>query len=566
MNMGTGGIRKSLFAIRADVSGTMRSGHSSSNVDDTNATLISCFDAAVERFADNPCIYFVGRSYTYADIGTLVNKAAAGFQDLGVRPGVRVGLFLPNSPYSVICYYAILKAGGTVVNLNPLYAERELAELVKISQTEFMVTIDLRQIYPKVAALLNNTSVRRIVVCRMRNILPTMKGFLFSLFGRDKIAALRKDHLCTEFDSLIDNDGLIEAPEIDPASDVAVLQFTGGTTGTPKAAMLTHRNLLVNADQVRCRVGDISEGKERVMGVLPLSHVFGMTLIMNLGIAVGAEMVLLPRFKLKQFLRTIEDSRITILIGVPTIFSAMTDCNDLGSYDFSSLRYCVSGGAPLLSPVKQRLEKRTECTLVEGYGLTECSPVVACNSPLGLRKEGSVGPALPNTVIEIRDVDGSGGLLPLGDRGEVCVVGPQVMAGYCDRPEETASTIIDGRLHTGDVGYLDEDGYLFLVDRIKDLVLCGGYNVYPSMVEGVVSEHPAVLEVAVIGVPDDYRGQTLKAFVRLKNGQAMTAAEMKEFLRDKLSPIEMPEHIEFREMLPKTEVGKLSKKALADGE
>jgi len=563
--MSTEGNRKSSFGKGADASDTKRFGHADSDVDYGNVTLVSRFDAAVERFANNTCIHFVGRTYSYRDIGNLVNKAAVGFRDLGVGPGVRVGLCVPNSPYSVICYYAILKAGGTVVNFNPLYAEREVAELAETSQVEIMVTLDLRQIYPKVAALLNNSPVRSIVVCRMRNILPTLKGFLFSLFEREKIVVPQVGISCTEFDRLIDNDGSIEAPKIDPSGDIAVLQFTGGTTGRPKAAMLSHRNLLANADQVGCRVGDIRDGKERVMGVLPLSHVFGMTLIMNLGIAAGAELVLLPRFELEQFLRTIEDRRITFLIGVPTIFTAVTDCKNLDSYDFSSLKYCVSGGAPLLPAVKQRLENRAGCKLVEGYGLTECSPVVACNSPLGVPKEGSVGPALPNTVIEIRDLDGSGGFLPPGEKGEVCVMGPQLMAGYYERPEETESTIVDGRLHTGDVGYLDEDGYLFLVDRIKDLILCGGYNVYPSVVEGVISEHPAVLEVAVIGVPDDYRGQTLKAFVRLKNGYAMTVVELREFLRDKLSPIEMPAHIEFRDTLPKTEVGKLSKKALAEG-
>jgi long-chain acyl-CoA synthetase len=529
---------------------------------DSDQPVFACLDMAVARFGDRPCIDFLGRRYSYAEIGALTDRAAEGFRRLGVGPGVRVGLCLPNTPYAVICYYAVLKAGGTVVNYNPLYVERELAALVEVSGTEIMVTLDLRVLYPKVAALLDETRLSRVVVCPMRGALPWFKGLLFALFRRKDLVTPPDDERHIPFARLVDNDGLGEPPAIAPRDDVAVLQFTGGTTGTPKAAMLTHANLMANTWQVRCWVAGIEEVRERLMGVLPLSHVFGMTLVMNLGISSGSELVLVPRFDVDELLQTLYRRRVTIMMGVPTIFTAINASAALDEYDLSSLKYCVSGGAPLPESVKRRFDEQTGGRLVEGYGLTECSPVVAVNPFDGRDKTESVGPPLPDTVIEIRDPEGARNPLPQGETGEVCVIGPQVMAGYWERPEETAATIIDGRLHTGDVGYLDEDGYLFLVDRIKDLILCSGYNVYPSAVEDAIGMHDAVYATAVIGVPDDYRGETPKAFVQLQDGLDLTENDLKAFLKDKLSPIEMPEFIEFRDALPTTPVGKISKKAL----
>jgi len=529
---------------------------------DYDRPVFVCLDMAVARFPERPCVDFLGRRYTYAEIGALVDRAAEGFRRLGVGPGVHVGLCLPNTPWSVICYYAVLKAGGTVVNYNPLYAERELAELVDLSGTEIMVTLDLRVLYPKVAALLGKTCLRRIVACSMRDALPFFKGLMFALFRRSALARIPEDDLHIRFARLVDNEGGVVPPAIDPRSDLAVLQFTGGTTGLPKAAMLTHANLMANTWQVHCHVGGIEDGRERVMGVLPLSHVFGMTLVMNLGVASGSELVLVPRFDAEDLLKTLHRRRVTILMGVPTIFIAINGCESLEGYDLSSLKYCVSGGAPLPEPVKRRFDKLTGGHLVEGYGLTECSPVVAVNPLDGGDRIGSVGTPMPDTIIEIREIDGDRTCLPVGERGEVCVSGPQVMTGYWERPEETAETIIDGRLHTGDVGYLDADGFLFLVDRIKDVIMCSGYKVFPSWVEDAIRMHDAVMEAAVIGVPDDYRGETPKAFVRLHDGQDLTEDALKAFLKDKLSPIEMPEFIEFRDELPLTAVGKISKKAL----
>lgn len=287
-----------------------------------------------------------------------------------------------------------------------------------------------------------------------------------------------------------------------------------------------------------------------------------MTVVMNLGIAAGAELILLPRFELEMLLKTIHKRRPTLFPGVPTIYTAINNAPTLKKYDLSSIKFCISGGAPLPVEVKHEFEKLTGCHLVEGYGLTEASPVTNCNPIGGVDKAGSIGIPVPGTIIEIRSPDDPGKLMPTGEKGEVCVIGPQVMAGYWKRPDDTAKTIVDGRLRTGDIGYMDGDGYVFLVDRIKDVILCGGYNVYPRNVEEAIYLHPAVVEVIVIGVADAYRGQAPKAFVRLRDDATCTEKELKDFLADKLSKIELPREIEFRSELPKTMIGKLSKKEL----
>ena len=523
----------------------------------------SLMDEAARLFADRPCLNFLGKGYTYAQVGELVDKAAKGFQELGMGKGTRVGLCLPNTPYYVICYYAILKAGGTVVNYNPLYTERELIHQVGETGTTIMVTLDLRQIYPKVARLLRKTGLQRVIVCSMSAILPTFKGVLFSVLRRSEIASVPEDAHHTTFEELTANGGDAEPVDIDPGRDLAVLQFTGGTTGTPKAAMLTHANVSANAEQVRLWYPAMEQGRERILAVLPLFHVFAMTTVMNLGIASGAELILLPRFEIKQVLKTIDGDKPTLLPGVPTIFTAINERRDLDGYDLTSIKYCISGGAPLHMDTKERFEQLTGCVLVEGYGLSEASPVVACNPPAGTRKAGSIGIPLPGTVVEIHSLEDRDLPVPIGENGEICVIGPQVMAGYWNREEETAEAIPDGCLHTGDIGYMDGEGYIFVIDRIGELILCGGYNVYPRTVEEAISLHSAVAEVAVIGIPDAYRGESPKAFVKVSDGESLNAAALLEFLGDKLSPIERPEEIEFLDDLPKTLIGKIDKKALA---
>lgn len=520
------------------------------------------FEEAAGRYADRPCLDFMGRRYSYAEVLALVNRAARGFQDMGVGPGVRVGLCLPNCPTYVISYFAVLKAGGTVVNYNPLYVERELEHQITDSQTEIMVTLDLKQIYPRVAAMLARTPMKRIVVCRMASILPVVKKALFSVLKRGELAAVPRDDRHVDFDSLLANDGTLRPARIDGLRDVAVLQYTGGTTGVPKGAMLTHHNLLSNARQVQAWFPEVALGRERVLAVLPFFHVFAMTVVLNMGLACGAELIMLPRFETEQVLKTIAKRKPTLVPGVPTMYKALLGHPQVARYPMTSIRYCISGGAPLPMELKRQFETATGCVLIEGYGLSEASPVCAANPLKGVNKEGSIGLPLPGIAIEIRDLEDPSRKLGIGEKGQVAISGPNVMAGYWGRAEESDRTVVDGFLMTGDVGTMDEDGYVFLLDRLKDLIICSGYNVYPRMIEEAIYQHPDVVAACVIGLPDDYRGQTPKAFVQLKPGASLTVEALRDFLRDKISRIEMPTAIEFREELPKTAVGKLSKKEL----
>jgi len=522
------------------------------------------FDQAVGRYADHACLDFLGRVWTYEQVGRLVDRAAVGLQALGVGTGTRVGLFLPNTPYFVICFFAVLKAGGTVVSYNPLYAEREIAHQIEDSETDLMVTLDLALLLPKLEPMLARTRLKAIIVGKMADILPFPKSLLFPLVKAREIAKVPDDGHHIWFDDLIANAGGVSAVP-DPHRDIAALQYTGGTTGVPKGAALTHRNLQVNAQQMVAWHPRVEHGAERVLALLPLFHVFGMTCTMNFALCVGAQMILLPRFDLVQLLTTIDRKRPTILPGVPTLYRAINHHPDIGRYDLSSLRLCVSGGAPLPLEVKQRFEELSGCTLVEGYGLTEC-PVIACN-PIGSPgKRGSIGLPLPGTSVEVISLDDRRTVLGAGQSGELCVRGPQVMAGYWKRPEETAAVLVDGRLHTGDIGYIDEDGACFVVDRLKELIICSGFNVYPRAVEEAIYAHPDVVEAAVCGVPDGYRGETVKAFVVLRDHANLDEAALLAFLEDRLSPIEMPKLIEFRDQLPKSAVGKILKRELFEAQ
>lgn len=521
-------------------------------------------DEAVRRFGDRPAIDFMGRVWSYRAIGRLVDQVADGLRRLGICKGRQVGLLLPNTPYSVIFYFAVLKAGGIVVNYNPLYTARELAVQIRDSRTTVMVVMDLERLYRPVAEIARESGLSHLIVCPMAEVLPFPKGLLFRLFRRADQARIPDDGMHVPFRRLLRGSPVPRAA-LPAANDVAVLQYTGGTTGIPKGAMLTHANLMANARQIVSFAGPgaLREGEERVLVILPLFHVFAMTVALNTAVRIGAQMILVPRFQIAETLDTIKRTRPTLLPAVPTIYSALSAAAEKGGVDLTSIRLCISGGAPLPVEVKTRFEALTGCRLAEGYGLTEASPVISVN-PLDGRpgRVGSAGLALPDTVIEIRDLADPTRLMPVGEKGEVCVRGPQVMAGYWHRPADTRAVLIDGRLRTGDVGFLDADGFLFLVDRLKDLIICSGYNVYPRVIEEALYEHADVAEAIVIGVPDAYRGESPKAFVVLKEGAEATEADLKAFLATRISKIEMPGAIEFRDSLPKTMVGKLSRKEL----
>lgn len=515
---------------------------------------------AVARFPEVKALDFLGKRTSYAELGRLVDRAAAGFQRLGVQKGSRVALCLPNTPYYVICYYAILKIGGVVVNLSPLYVEKELRHFLADSGARIAVTLDVDELFSKFAPIVADGSLDHLVVGSMLDSLDPVKKFGFWLTRRSSLAKIPEQRGYVLFRMLVAGSNAPTPVPCDPQNDLAVLQYTGGTTGIPKAAMLTHANLTANCVQVRRRLPEIASGAG-MLTLVPLFHVFAMTIALNLSVLLGLEIILLPRYDKELLRKTFARTKPLFFPGVPTLYANINEAVHKETWELSSVRYCVSGAAPLPEEIRKQFEKISGCQLVEGYGLSEASPVVACND-FGNVRDGSIGTPVAGTVVEIRDKDDPTKCVPQGEKGEVCVRGPQVMKGYWNRPDETAKVFVDGFLRTGDVGYVDEDGYIFLVDRIKDLIISGGYNVYPRVVEEVLYKHPAVLEAVVVGIPDAKRGQVPKAYVKLQEGAQVSEEELQTFLAEHLSPVERPKKIEFRDMLPKTVVGKLSRKEL----
>ncbi|MDR3450131.1 MAG: long-chain fatty acid--CoA ligase [Alphaproteobacteria bacterium] len=533
--------------------------------------LYEIFDDAARDYPANIFIDFLGKTYTYAESATLIAQSARGLQNLGVRKSDRVGLLLPNSPYFVFLYFAALKIGATIVNFNPLYAPKEIEKQVKDSGCRVMATLDMPLTYDKLKPLIGTTCLDQIIVGRMQDILPFPLSLLYPFVKTRDVVRVPDDAHNISFARLTDNDGAFTPAQIDPQKDLAVLQYTGGTTGLPKGAMLTHANLSINTVQSRNLFPGVVRGKESMLGVLPFFHVFAMTAVLNVTVLLASKIIMLPRFDLDQVVKTIHKKRPTLFPAVPTIYTAINHYKKLARYNLRCIKYCFSGGAPLPLEVKHDFERLTGCVLVEGYGLSETSPVVSCNPVDGENKDGSIGLPAPGTIIEIVSLDDKKTLLPQGETGEVCIRGPQVMQGYWHQPEETANVFDetpDGpRLHTGDVGYMDADGYTFIVDRIKDMIAAGGFKIYPRNVEEAIYQNPNVEECVVAGLPDPYRGQTVKAWIKCRAGCTLTSDELKAFLKDKLSPIEMPKHFEFRsEPLPKTLIGKLSRKLILEQE
>lgn len=522
-------------------------------------------DRAVCDYPSQTCTNFFGKKLTYSEIGTLINQAAAGLQRHGISKGDKIGLLLPNCPTYIVHYFAAMKLGATIVNFNPLYTIDELREQITDSGTMLMLTLDLKTLFDKVEVLLEQNVLQGAVVANFCKLLPPAKSAAYRILkGRDLANVNRspaRSKLIIESE-LLDNDGQFTPATIDPLEDIAVLQYTGGTTGTPKGAMLTHANVSINVAQVSDWAPELKMAEERVLAVLPFFHVFAMTVVMNYGIERAAEIIIMPRFVLDDALKLINNTKPSIMPGVPTLFNAIINHQKLSSFDLSSLKFCLSGGAALPLEVKTKFERLTGCKVVEGYGLSETSPVLTCNPLSGPVKENSIGLPLPQTVLSLRDIADPAREVALGEEGEICAAGPQVMKGYWNRPEETKNAFVGEYFRTGDVAVMDGEGFFYIVDRIKDLIICSGYNVYPRRIEEVFYEHPAVEEVTVIGIPDEYRGEVPKAFVKLVKGGKATQDELMEFAAKKLSKIELPAEIEFRDELPKTIIGKLSKKEL----
>jgi len=524
-------------------------------------------DAAAEQYGDRPAVEFMGKRATYRQLLALANRAAKGFQQLGVRPGVHVGLFLPNTPHYLVAFFGVLKAGGVVVNYSPLDAAQVLAHKVEDSETSILVTLDLPMLLPQMEPLVGHGPLRTLVV----GGLDDMAGFpeYAEPFGGTPSPSDAR----VSFRALLANDGAYEPYPIgDPAETLAVLQYTGGTTGLPKGAMLTHGNLTAATSQyietTKVDPPVLVPGEERALLVLPLFHIYSLTACMLLCLRLGAELVIHVRFDVEAVAKDLSAKKITVFMGVPTMYTALLAYPGLGELDLTSMKYVASGGAPLPLEVQERFRTVTGQDINEGWGMTETSPSGTFSPMRGTRKPGSCGIPVPGAMLEFASVQDPNVYVALGERGEICIKGPNVMKGYWKNEEATQDAMTpDGFLRTGDVAYMDEDGFVFIVDRIKDMLLCGGFNVYPRNIEEAIYTHPSVGEVCVIGIPDEYRGQSPKAYIALKSGaEQFTIDELKSFLKDKLGKHEMVQVIEFRDSLPKTPVGKILKTALYEEE
>ncbi|NHM31250.1 long-chain-fatty-acid--CoA ligase [Neobacillus terrae] len=500
-----------------------------------------------KTYPQHNALSFYGKKTTYEQLSQLVSHFASALQSRGVQKGDRVAIMLPNCPQYVISYYGVLTAGAIVTQVNPMSVERELEYILKDSGADTIVVLEA--LYPKVKHIQPSTSLKNIIVVSLQSA----------------VQSIEPD---TSFDAFFaESTGGARPVSIDTKNDVAVLQYTGGTTGRSKGAMLTHQNILANVIQsYEFFKFDIDKGQERYLTVIPLFHVFGMTSCMNLSIYTGSESIMLPRFDLEEVLNTIKNEQPTVFPGVPTMYVAITNHPKAEEYGINSIEVCNSGSAPMPVELLREFERKTGSKILEGYGLSEASPTTHCNPTFAERKPGSVGIGMPSTEYKIVDLGKGSEEMPVGELGEVVIKGPQIMKGYWNMPEETANTLRDGWLYTGDIGRVDEEGYLYIVDRKKDMIIASGYNIYPRDIEEVLYEHPAVQEAVVVGIPDKYRGEGVKAILVLKSGKEANEDEIKDYCRQNLAAYKVPNVVEFRDHLPKTAVGKILRRALRDEE
>ncbi len=512
-------------------------------------------DRSVEKFPKRIAIIFSGAKLSYQKLGELSKRFAASLQEFGIGKGEKVAIMLPNLPQTIIAFYGVTRLGAIVVPINPLYTEREIEFQLEDSGANTIIVLDA--LYPKIA----NLQSKNVIVVRAEEYLPRVLSLLYSLKKERKVKIEKRNGLFFFKDLVAKKPSKFSFPKPSP-EDIVLLQYTGGTTGLPKGVVLTHKNLVANVTQVRHWYSTLKEGKEVFLFVLPFFHIYGLTVSLNFPIYIGATLVVLPSFNAVSILKAISTYKVTIFPGIPSMYTALLSQKRLKEYDLSSLRFCSSGASALFPQILKDFEEKTGAKLIEGYGLTEASPVTHSNPIEGERKAGSIGIPLPDTDCRLKDLEEGKRDLSPNEIGELCIQGPQVMKGYWNRDSETASALRDGWLYTGDMARMDEDGYFYIVDRKKDMVIVGGYNVYPKEVEDVISLHPKVKEVAVIGAPDKLRGEKVVAFVGLQEGKKARAEEIISFCRERLAKYKIPKKVEFRRELPKTYLGKVSRKDL----
>jgi len=534
-------------------------------------TLGAILAEMAQKYPDNPAMIYKDKRISYREFNSTVDRFAAALQQMGVKQGDRVAIHLPNCPQFPIAYYAILRIGGVVVPCNPVYTARELRHQLKDSGAEVIVTLSL--MYPTIRQIRGETALRQVIVAKIKTYFPAFLKVLYSLMLEKKTG--HKVDIAGESNTDWFSEILSRAPEKPAAveidlDDLAVLMYTGGTTGISKGAQLTHRNILVNAIQAITWVNG-TEGKDRTLTTLPLYHSYAMTMCMNSSVVGAGAMLLVPDPReTTDILKTIDKHRPDYYPGVPAMYVAINNHPEVTKYELSSIKACCSGAAPLPVEVQQRFQELTGARLVEGYGLSEASPVTHGNPAYGECRIGTIGLPWPDTEVKIVDVDTGENEVGVGEVGELCVRGLQVMSGYWNMPSETANTLrADPKgggpwLYTGDIAMMDVDGYFQIVDRKKDMILgAGGYNIYPREIEDVLYEHPKVLEAAAVGVLAGEKGERIKVFIVLKQGQTASEAEIIDFCKQNLAPYKVPKYVEFREQLPKTLVGKILRRELA---
>jgi long-chain acyl-CoA synthetase len=531
---------------------------------------------AAAGFPDRPALAFFGRHLSYGWLLKEVERFSAVLAGLGVQKGDRVGLLLPNCPEYVIAWYACMRIGAIAVGNNPLYTERELEHQIKDSGARLMVVLD--QVYARFGRIRDAAGVREVIAVRLNRYMPAPIKWLAPLRFRSDakkhetpLPFIPTDHTVRWWSDVMKAAGPVPpvAPVEDPETECAALIYTGGTTGLSKGAMLSHMNLVANARQATAWFPVVRQGEDGILASLPFFHSFG-TLAMNFSMTKAAKLVLIPRFEIDMVLKALSKEKPSLFPGVPRMYIALNEDPRTPTHDLKSLKACISGAAPLPMAVAKRFEAITDgAKVVEGYGLTECSPVTHANPLMGERREGSIGMPLPDTDVKLTDLDEPDRIVPQGERGEMCIKGPQVMLGYWHRPDESAMVIRDGWLHTGDVAVMSADGYFTIVDRIKDMIIVSGFNVYPTEVEAVLYHHPKILKCAVAGVPDATTGERVKAYIVLREGESATAEEITAWCRDPeqgLTGYRVPKDIEFRDSLPETLIGKVLRRALQDEE
>lgn len=534
----------------------------SPTIDYPRIPLYRLLDEAAARYPDRPCTNFFGKRLSYSKVKELADRCAAGLRRLGVEKGDRVALLLPNSPAFVIAYFGILKAGGVVVPLNPRYSERELAFHLNDSEAETTVTIPL--FLKKAVTLRGKTPLERLICARLADFLPFPLGLVQGLRERRLIQGVRG--LSRD---LVDFKRLLREPptafHLEPVdvNELAVLIYSGGTTGVAKGIMLSHFNIVANAHQV-ARWGHLSP-EERMLAVLPLFHGFGMSVCMNAPLLSGGELLLIPKFSAHGLAKVIHRAKPTMAAAVPTILVALANLPKIDRYDFSSLKAVWVGAAPLTAAIKADFEEKTGGRAIEGYGLTEAVTAIMANPYKGQHKVGSIG--IPFSDVEVKIIDLEDGHdLPPGEQGEIVLRSPTVMLGYYRKPEETAEVLEEGWLQTGDIGYMDEEGYFYITDRKKDLIITGGFNVFPREIDELIYRHPKVREGIAVGVPDEYKGERVKVFIILKEGEQATPEEFIRYFRENLAPYKVPAEVEFRTELPKSPIGKILRRQLREEE